>query len=312
MPALLPSSPSSTPLPPLPPLPPIAVGATIGIIAPAGPAARERVDAITPWLASRGFDARLFPSCHAQDRYLAGSDALRAIDLHAAFVDPGVAAIICLRGGYGSARLLGQIDYALVREHAKPFVGYSDITSLHVAFNQFAHLPTLHAPMMASDFVVNQDEASADALFALLTGGVRAGLSLAPADRPLHTLVGGTARGRLTGGNLCVLAASLGTPYALDARDSILFLEEVGEAPYKVDRMLTQLRHAGVLDAARGFVIGSFSDADDAQDVIADTLAPFGKPVLCGFPAGHCVPNFPLPLGAEVILDADARRLTVA
>lgn len=290
-------------------LSPIAAGATIGVVAPAGPAASERIEAIAPWLAARGFRTKIFPGCHENDGYLAGSDARRAADLHAAFADTEVAAIICMRGGYGSARLLDLLDYEVIREQAKPFVGYSDISSLHIAFNQRARLQTIHAPMMTSDFVINEDAASADALFAMLTGGIGAGMALTVAGMQLQTLAGGRAQGRLTGGNLCVLCASLGTPYAIDATDAILFMEEVGEAPYKVDRMLTQLRHAGVLDAARGFVIGSFSDAEDAQAVIAEFLAPLGKPVLSGFQAGHCVPNYPLPFGAEVMLDADHQQL---
>lgn len=291
---------------------PIAAGATIAVIAPAGPAAGERVEAITPWLAARGFRAKIFPGCHENDGYLAGSDARRAADLHAAFADAEVAAIICMRGGYGSARLLDLIDYDVIREQAKPFVGYSDISSLHIAFNQRARMQTIHAPMMTSDFIIHDDAASADALFAMLTGGIRSGMALTVDSMPLQTLTGGRAQGRLMGGNLCVLCASLDTPYAIDATDGILFMEEVGEAPYKIDRMLTQLRHAGVLDAARGFVIGSFSDADDPQAVIAEFLAPLGKPVLSGFQAGHCVPNYPLPFGVDVVLDAQGQALRVA
>ncbi len=294
------------------PLRAIAPDATIAVIAPAGPSPSVRVEAITPWLAARGLRAKIFPGCYEQTGYLAGSDARRADDLLAAFADPAVAAIICMRGGYGSSRLLDKLDFALIAEHAKPFVGYSDITYLHTAFNQLARMPTLHAPMLTSDLLVNDDGASANALLDMLLGGVQSGMSLAPEGMALHTLVGGRAQGRLTGGNLSVLSAALGTPYAMDARDAILFLEDVGEAPYKVDRMLTQLRHAGVLDAVCGFVIGSFSDADDPQGVISELLTPLGKPVLCGWPAGHCVPNYPLPFGVEVVLDAREQTLRVA
>ena len=285
-------------------------GATIGVIAPAGPSAAERVALIAPWLAARGYASKLFDSCHAQCAYLAGDDALRAADLHAAFLDPQVDAIICMRGGYGTARLLDRIDYDLVRKHAKPFVGYSDITSLHIVFNQLAGMPTIHAPMLGSDLVVNGDAVSADALFAMLSKGLTAGVPLAHASSGLRCVVGGRAEGRLMGGNLAVLVASLGTPWAIDASNGILFLEDVGEDPYRIDRMLTQCRHAGVLAAASGFVIGSFSDAEDPQAVIEEMLVPFGKPMLSGWQAGHCVPNYPLPFGVRVVLDAEAGSLT--
>jgi muramoyltetrapeptide carboxypeptidase len=290
-------------------------GATIGVIAPAGPSSAKKVARIAPWLAARGFNTRLFDSCHveiSEGVYLAGSDALRLGDLHAAFTDPAVDAIICMRGGYGSARLLDQIDYALVAANAKPFVGYSDITSLHTAFNQLAGMPTVHAPMLTSDLVVNGDEVSADALFDLLMNGLASGTALAHHSTRLRTVVSGRAQGRLMGGNLSVLCAALGTPWAIAAQGGILFLEEVGEDPYRVDRMLTQCRHAGVLEAARGFVIGSFSDAADPHSVINEMLAPLGKPMLTGWQAGHCVPNYPLPFGVDVVLDADLQTLVVA
>ncbi|MCX7172910.1 MAG: LD-carboxypeptidase [Proteobacteria bacterium] len=290
---------------------PITPGATIGVIAPGGPASNEAIDAITPWLMNRGYQARLFPACRERRAYLAGNDQERLADLHAAFSDPAIAAIICMRGGYGSARLLDKIDYALVKRHAKPFVGYSDITALHTAFAQNAGMASIHGPMLTSDLVDDEDGTSADALFRLLSNGLAPGSDLPCGDAKLSNLVGGIAQGRLAGGNLSVLCSLLGTPWAVDTRDTILFIEDCGEPSYRVDRLLTQLRLAGKLDEAAGFLIGSFSDADDPGAVIRELLIPFGKPILAGWPAGHCKPNYPLPLNVEIILDTDAKRLTV-
>lgn len=290
---------------------PIVPGATIGVIAPGGPARPEVIAAIVPWLETRGFHARLFPGCREQRDYLAGEDQRRLADLHAAFADPGIDAIICMRGGYGSARLLDKIDYALIRSHAKPFVGYSDITALHLAFAQYAGMSSIHGPMLASDLLGAEDRRSADALFQMLSQEPVAGTALPCGDAELSTLVGGSAQGHLIGGNLSVLCSLLGTPWAVDTREAILFIEDCNEPSYRVDRLLTQLRLGGKLDAVAGFLVGNFSDADDPGAVIRELLVPYGKPILAGWPAGHCKPNYPLPINVPVVLDADAQRLTL-
>ena len=286
-------------------------GSTIGVIGPAGPAGPEAVDAISPWLSARGFRSQVFPGCRERRDYLAGEDPVRLADLHAAFADPAIDAIICMRGGYGSARLLDKIDYDLVRRHAKPFVGYSDITALHCAFARHAAMAGIHGPMLTSDLVNAVDATSADALFQMLSNGFVAGTVLPCGDAKLRTVTGGSAQGLLLGGNLSVVCSLLGTPWEVDTRDSILFIEDVGEDVYRIDRLLTQLRLAGKLAAAAGFLIGSFSDAGDPGEVIRELLVPFAKPILAGWPAGHCKPNYPLPINVEVRLDADAQRLIV-
>lgn len=291
---------------------PILPGSTIGVIAPAGPAGPEAVAAIGPWLAARGFRSQVFPGCQERREYLAGEDPVRLADLHAAFADPAVDAIVCMRGGYGSARLLDKIDYDLIRRHVKPFVGYSDITALHCAFAGCAGMASIHGPMLTSDLVGAEDETSADALFEMLSRGLASGTDLPSGEAKLSTLAGGAAQGRLVGGNLSVLCSLLGTPWVVETRDAILFIEDCGEPSYRIDRLLTQLRLAGKLDAAAGFLIGSFSAADDPGEVIRELLAPFGKPILAGWPAGHCKPNYPLPINVEVLLDADAQRVSMA
>jgi muramoyltetrapeptide carboxypeptidase len=291
---------------------PLRPGATIGVIAPAGHSPAAKIDAITPWLAARGYTARIYPACRSQLTYLAGPDADRLADLHAAFADREVDAIVCMRGGYGSARLLDGIDFDLVRANRKLFVGYSDITSLHIAFTQQAGMVTVHGPMLTSDLIADDDGRSTAALLDLFTRGMHRGDVLPAGGAPIATLTPGKARGTLTGGNLAVVCASLGTPWEIDLRGAVLFIEDIAEEPYRVDRLLTQLRLAGKLEHAAGFVIGSFSDAADPGELIAGMLAPFGKPTIAGWPAGHCSPNYPLPFGADVVLDADAGTLTLA
>lgn len=295
-----------------PGLRPIAPGATIGVVAPAGPAPAESIDKIAPWLNSRGFGCRIFPGCRERRGYLAGDDGVRLADLHAAFADPAVDAILCMRGGYGSARLLDRINFGLIRQHAKPFVGYSDITALLTAFAQHAGISSMHGSMLTSDLIRDEGGTSADATFAMLSSELASGTPLPGNDVQLTTIAPGKASGRLAGGNLSVLCSLLGTEWAVDSRNAILFIEDCAEPSYRVDRLLTQLRLAGKLDDAAGFLIGSFTDADDPHEVIRELLGSLGKPVLAGWPSGHCKPNFPLPINVDVVLDADAQRVILA
>ena len=294
------------------PLAALTPGAIVGVIAPAGPAPAEAVARVPALIESLGWTPKLFPGCHERLAYLAGDDDCRLRDLHAAFVDPDVAAIFCLRGGYGSGRLLDRIDMALVARHAKPLLGYSDITALHALLSNHG-IASFHGPMPTSDLLDATDivDAAGPEGFSRLQTGWRAGDTLAPMRSSAPFAQQGEATGRLVGGNLSIIASLLGTPWALDTRDAILFLEDIGEAPYRIDRLLLQLRLAGTLDAARGFVLGSFSDAACPGPTLREYLAPLGKPVLGGWPAGHCKPNLLLPLGVRVALNATAGTLTL-
>lgn len=289
-------------------------GDCVGVVAPAGPATPEAVAAVEPLFARFGLRARLYPSCHAhhpRHDFLAGDDALRTADLQAAFADPEVQAVCCLRGGHGSLRLLDRIDAASMRANAhKPFLGYSDITALH-ALRARENLVGLHAPMPASDLRHEAADDDAQALFALLMQALPKGTVLAPTLHEAAWHVPGHAMGRLVGGNLSLVAALLGTRWAWPVEGAILFLEDVCEAPYRVDRLLTQLRLAGLLDAAQGFVLGSFTEGADPTAVLQEHLAGLGKPLIAGWPAGHGRPNRPLPLGLRVALDATAGTLTL-
>ena len=288
-------------------------GDEVAVIAPAGPTPSEQVALVEPLFARFGLRACLYPSCHTrhpQFEFLAGDDDTRLADLHAAFADKDIAAVFALRGGWGSARLLDRIDTALLRANPKPLIGFSDITSLH-ALRAREGLVGFHAPMPGSNLVRAGNEDDAIALFALLMQPLSAGDVFGPAPALDAWRVPGRASGPLIGGNLSIVASLLGTPWAWPLDEAILFLEDVSEALYRVDRLMTQLRQAGVLARARGFVLGSFTEDEDPTLLLKEHLAGLGKPVLSGWPAGHAIPHRALPLGAHVTLDAGAGTLTL-
>lgn len=300
-------SPSASRPNPLP-LSVLPQGALIGVIAPAGPAPDGTVARIPATLAAMGYRARIYPGCHARSGFLAGGDDIRARDLEAAFADPEVAAVFSLRGGYGSGRLLDRLSWPRILKSAKPFIGYSDLTALHAQFTNAGAI-AFHGPMLASD-LVDSPFPPERLGFDILRTGLVAGTTWSPVRETVLLQLPGLAEGRVVGGNLSLIASLVGTPYALDVRDAILFVEEIGEAPYRVDRLFQQLRHAGVLAGARGFLLGRFSGADSPAGVLADYLAPLGRPVLGGWPAGHGAGARILPLGARVAMDASAGTLT--
>jgi muramoyltetrapeptide carboxypeptidase len=300
------------------------VGDLVGVVAPAGPVSAEQLAAVPALYARHGLRVRLFPGCGAQVAgcdYLAGDDATRLADLHAALDDDEVVALHCLRGGYGTMRLLDCIDLALLRRKPKLLIGYSDITALHSLWAREG-LPSLHAPMPASDLIKPGREADEIALFQMLMQGLRVGDVMAP---PLDVTARkdglhapGQATGVLMGGNLSLVAATLGTPWAwtVDAtQGAILFLEDINEEVYRIDRLLTQLRLSGLLDAVSGVLLGSFTEATSPAPLLRQMLVgpcqQAGKPLLAGWPTGHGTPNLPLPMGLPVRLDADAGSLTL-
>ncbi len=292
----------------IPALPP---GATLAVIAPAGSPAPGRLDPVEGWLRERGYRAELLPSCFGPPPldFLAAPDDVRLADVHRAFGDPAFDAVLALRGGSGSIRLLDRLDLGRLAGSGKLLVGYSDLTVLH-ALRTRAGIASLHAPMPASDWGLPGAQADTDALFDVLARGWRRGDVIGQAA-PHALSHGGGARGRLIGGNLAMFCALLGTPFLPEVDGALLFLEDISEAPYRVDRMLSQLRLAGVLDRIAGLVLGSFSGAEAPDAVLADHLVSLRRPVLAGWPSGHGQPNRPLPLGVMAELDVAAGTLTL-
>lgn len=287
-------------------------GDTIGIVAPASPSNAAAVQAGISWLESQGYRIKTGASVHQTLGFLAGSDELRAADIHRMFASPEIDGIICLRGGYGTMRLLALLDYDLIRANPKVFVGYSDITALHLSIGQRTGLITFHGPMAASDMSGGLSEHTGSAFFRAVAGNRPLGrISNPPAAPPPVFITPGRAEGRLTGGNLSLLAATLGTPYEIDTSHKIICIEEVGEAPYRIDRMLTQLLLAGKLQTAAGlvFAVCAACDGDDDEadftvdQVLRERLGGLNIPVLYHLYFGHTDEKVTLPLGAKAILD---------
>jgi muramoyltetrapeptide carboxypeptidase len=301
--------------------PPLAPGARVALVSPAGPL-RGEADLARAVANARAFGWEPSVGAHALARrgYFAGDDAARLADLNAALADDAIDAVWCVRGGYGAMRLLPGVDYDALRRRPKPIVGYSDVTALHAAAGRVAGLVSYHGPTARAE----------------LTGFTRASLERAvtqrgepcgpaadasrPASAPApRTLRGGRARGVLAGGNLALVAALTGTPYAPRLDEAILVLEDVNEAVYRVDRMLRQLLLAGALAGVRGIAFGRCTacpeESDDGARTLAEVVAEIADalavPCALHLPVGHIDDQWTVPLGAVAELDADALTLTV-
>jgi len=281
----------------------LCTGDTVAVIATSGACNITNLENGVKTLQNMGLNVQIMPSCFAKHEYLAGEDSVRLKDLHTAFWDKKIKGIFVARGGYGAGRLLPFINYELVKKNPKVFVGFSDVTALHIAFNQFCNLITFHGVMPAAN--VGNDECSWRALQAMifepsLINLINQEASLISSS--LKTIVPGRAKGILTGGNLTLVASSLGTPYEINTRRRILFLEEIQEEPYRVDRLFLQLKQAGKFRECSGIILGDFSPEtlDTLKMAIDDLIVPENKPTVGGLKCGHTTPTLSLPLGCVV------------
>ncbi|AFH64047.1 S66 peptidase family protein [Paenibacillus caseinilyticus] len=290
--------------------PQLKAGDTVGITAPASCGDREGILRASAVLERLGLKVRVGETLSLKHGYLAGEDEVRAAELNAMFADDEIRAVFCARGGYGSGRIAPLLDYEAIRANPKIFWGYSDITFLHAAIGRRAGLITFHGAMLVCLAEGEPHPVTLEGFGQLFEPKL---LRVGREDAPLAALVGGTAYGRLAGGNLTLLASTLGTPYEIDTRGRIVLLEDIGEEPYRLDRMLNQLQQAGKLSAAAGFLIGDFRDCGPvkrresftAAEVIAHYIRAAGRPALSGLPIGHSVPHFAVPLGALLKVDGD-------
>lgn len=289
----------------------------VAVVAPAGPV-RDR-EAFARGLARwRRYGWRPVVMPHALERhgYLAGDDDSRAADLQRAFEDPGLRAIVCARGGYGVMRVLDRIDWEPLRADPKPIVGYSDVTALLAAAHAETGVIGLHGPMVAVSRALSMGPDGELLQRQLLTRTGRPPELPDDPDHVPHVLRPGIAEGRLVGGNLSLVCALIGTRWQIDTRGALLFLEDTGEAPYRLDRMLTQLRLAGLLQPAAGVVLGDFhlkntppaSVQGEVVAVLQDRLADLDIPVAHGFPFGHRPRSWTLPYGGLARLFAEEPR----
>ncbi len=289
----------------------LAPGARVALVSPSGPLRdASELDHAVATAKSLGWDPQVGPHALARDGYFAGSDASRTADLLAAIDDPDIDGIWCLRGGYGAARLLPSIPVDRVRANPKALLGYSDITALHALW-QRAGVVSFHAPTARTDLT----DFSRSSLVKTVVDG-RDGCGDARACTVLRS---GRASGRLAGGNLALVASLCGTPWAIDFREAIVVLEDINEATYRVDRMLTQLRLAGAFEGCVAIAFGHCTDCVETTDdgsrtldaVVRECADILSVPALLAIPVGHIPEQWTIPLGALATMDADARTLSV-
>jgi muramoyltetrapeptide carboxypeptidase len=302
-------------------------GDLVGLITPSTYVADpDRLALATQTLKYFGLRARVGKGVGKKSGYFGNSADERLDDLHTMFRDPEVNAVFAIRGGYGAQQLLDRIDYDLIRSHPKIFLGYSDITALHLAINKYARLVTFHGPIVLSRFTDFTLDHFRRALFNPKPIGKLANPPEEGVLRPAHsvrTIRPGRATGPLIGGNLTLVSTTMGTPYEIDTRGKILFLEDIDEETYRIDRMLTQLRLAKKLEQAAGIIFGecngcaprdykpSMESNYSLGEVLDAILGPLKVPVVSGLTIGHTSDQLTLPVGVTATLDATAGALEI-
>ena len=293
-----------------PPL--LAAGSHVALVSPAGPFREDtELDRAKANVRKFGWEPVVMTNARARDGYLAGSDEQRARDINSAIADTEIRAIWCVRGGYGAMRILDALDYEGMKASPKTLIGYSDVTALHAAFGKRSNLVTFHGPTAR--------QAIPPFAFESLLSAVAKGTDPCGQMPQARTIRGGRAKGRLVGGNLALLTALAGTPYAPDYTGAILVIEDVNEAHYRIDRMLMTMHLSGALSGLAGLVFGRFTDIPkefgdeewSLDRVINDAARRAGVPCVSDAPFGHVDEQWTIPLGAMAELDADAKTLCV-
>jgi muramoyltetrapeptide carboxypeptidase len=300
----------------------LAKGDTIGLVTPSSSISRVAFEKALSNLDALGFSVKYSENMRVRKGFLGGTDQQRVDDLHAMFTDESVAGIVCARGGYGAGRILPLLDYKLIRNNPKVFIGYSDITALHFAIQKYAGLVTFHGPVGASDFTKFTTDSFEDVLIKSKRK-YEFGVQDLQKENQNHIVINkGEAKGSLVGGNLTLITSLMGTPYDINFDNKLLFIEEIGESPYKVDRMLTQLLNSGKLDNVAGIILGVFNDCETKEtdpdfdtslslkEVLLDRLGDLKMPIAYGLPFGHISNNATIPFGISANFDAAKGSLT--
>ncbi|WP_409077285.1 LD-carboxypeptidase [Pseudomonas cichorii] len=293
----------------------LRAGDAVALVSPAGPVAAPKIEAAVEVLKGWGLRPRVYPHALGRHSFYAGTDEDRLADLNSALADPEIRAVICNRGGYGTQRIIAQLDIEAVRRDPKLVTGFSDITALHGALWAHARLASIHGPVATQ---LERGGLFVSGMRHVLMSSEPVLLKADPKAPTASVRTQGTAQGLLLGGNLSMLGTCVGTPFMPDLSGAILLLEDVGEAAYRVDRMLTHLGNCGILQRLAGVAVGEFSVPANSggsispADVLLERLGHLGIPVLGGLPVGHGDVNQAVPLGTQAILDADAGTLLVA
>ena len=291
----------------------IVPGSVLGIICPSGhPRTLDEVEKFCNLLKDNGYNYKLGKSVTAVEGYLAGSDSLRAKDLMDMFQDENVVAILCYKGGYGAQRMLPYLNFEVLKKYPKLLIGFSDVTILLNTLYQFANMPTVHGEMGVC--MQSYEEFTFNHFFNTLSNGFNTPLK--NPTLPLNVINEGICEGVVVGGNLSLIYALMGTPYEIDFSDKILFIEEVNEAPYAVDRMLSSLILSGKLKKLKGIICGYFTGCSSESNQTVDELLvhylkPLNVPFVTNFQSGHNKPFINLPIGLKVKLDTKNKTVTV-
>jgi len=298
---------------------PLKKGDKIGLIGASSPTKQDRIEPSIKAMEDLGFEVVLGESCRGYHGFLSGSDELRAKDINKMFEDKGIKGIFAIRGGYGAARLLDMLDYNMIKKNPKVFAGYSDVTALHNVFNEKCKLITFHTPMASTEFYKGVDDYTMNYFKKNIFSNAPLGILKNPEGQEIKTLVSGKAKGKLVGGNLSLVVSSMGTPYELDTKGKILFLEDVDEYPYRIDRMLLQLKQCGKFKDAAGIILGAWTnckanEGDNSlslMEVFEELIKTEKKPTIYNLACGHCMPTISIPLGSEVKINGDKSEIIV-
>ena len=292
-------------------------GDLFGVVSPAGPVAdQSRIERGVRYLEAEGFRVVIGKHAAKTTGYLAGDDRERLSDLHMMFRDKNVKAIICTRGGYGATRLLPFLDYDFIRRNPKILIGFSDITALQLALWKKCRLISFHGPMLGVEMALPMEPLTEQILWQCLTSTEAVGTI--PLPEGLMTLHDGSATGRLVGGNLSLIVSLLGTPFQPEFRNSVLFVEDSDEEPYRIDRMLTQLRNSFALSHSRAVLAGQFtgcipvdgtSSSFTVEQILDEVAKANAKPFLSNLPFGHVERKLTLPIGLRVKVDAGSKTI---
>ena len=300
---------------------PLRPGDTVALVGVSGclhvDGVQERVIRCAQKLTDLGFRVKVDPTCAKQFGYLSGTDEERAAALNRAFADDEVDGVWCIKGGYGCIRMLEYVDWELIKAHPKPFIGFSDITTLHLAMQEKCGLATFHGPMPNGDAFPGEGD-YAKSLLGAIAGTPDAELAN-PDGSPLKCLRPGVAEGQIIGGNMSLMAAATGTSSDFDTTGRIVFMEEIGEHTYAIDRMLWQMLTAGKFDRCAGIVFGAFTNCTneypesgfELDEIIAQFVAKVRVPVLWGLQAGHIGNSLTVPLGRRYRMDAEQGSITL-
>jgi muramoyltetrapeptide carboxypeptidase len=295
-------------------------GDTIGIISPSSPpSVPEKIAKGAEYLERLGYRVKLGKNVNKVHGYLAGTDEERAVDIHDMFADKSIKAIIAVRGGYGTPRLLPLINYSLIKKNPKILVGYSDLTALQLAIYKKTGLITFSGPMAGVEMWKEMNPFTEEHFWSMVTSKKKLGAIKNPKGAALSIVSGGSASGRLLGGNLSLITSILGSPFIPSFKNSILFFEEIAEECYRLDRMLNQLRLANILKEIKGTVIGELTDikpSDDskpyftAEEVVQQYFSSLQKPVVSGLAYGHISQKVTMPIGIRVTVDAKGKKIS--